>query len=505
MKTKNFFSTLLLTAMIFVPAHVGAQVTIGSATPPRATLDVVAADENTHAGIIVPNVTRERLYNTTYTADQTGAIVYVVYPLDGTAYGQTVNVTEPGLYFFDGELWHPMDTNTIGWQLGGNNVTDTNNIFGTTNTQPIRFVVNSADNEVMRIATNGRVGIGMLSPIVTRLHISGNSNVTSSIGLEQTNTESTTFPTIRLASAGISGTLGDIRWGRDITAIGSFAGSATVLRGTELDNGGGTMTFFVRGTGAGAQAAERMRINELGHVGIGTDSPIHRFHISGAGHTASSITMEQSDVGAAPLGYPVLRVVNRSTNAQILGDISFGRTNTMLTAQSNAYIRAMTADNDESGILYFGTRSGGVNAARLLISSEGNVGIGMMNPTHRLHVNGNIHAIGNVTWSSDARFKRNIQTISNPLAIVNQLRGTTYEFRTNEFPDKNFNDGRQFGVIAQEIEQVLPELIFDAGDGYKAVNYIGLIPVLLQAINELSAKVNTQQQEIDVLRRQINN
>ena len=156
-----------------------------------------------------------------------------------------------------------------------------------------------------------------------------------------------------------------------------------------------------------------------------------------------------------------------------------------------------------------------INASGATGGGNGNVAIGACNSaTYKLNVagtfnaNGNISATGGditatgvvkangVTLTSDMRYKKNITTISNPLDIVNQLRGTSYEFRVNEFPDKNFKEGKQLGVIAQELEKVLPELVDTDTEGYKSVNYEGIIPVLIegmkaqqQIIEQLEARV----------------
>ena len=107
MTIKKIFSVLLVAAVVFVPFTISAQVTIGSGEPPRATLDVVAS-EGIHAGIIFPNVSLTLLNATVYTADQTGAVVHVYSIAGSVADGQTKNVTEPGLYYFDGEYWQSL-------------------------------------------------------------------------------------------------------------------------------------------------------------------------------------------------------------------------------------------------------------------------------------------------------------------------------------------------------------------------------------------------------------
>ena len=81
--------------------------------------------------------------------------------------------------------------------------------------------------------------------------------------------------------------------------------------------------------------------------------------------------------------------------------------------------------------------------------------------------------------TSDLLLKHNIHTISNSLDIISQLRGVEFMW--------NNNNKKSYGVIAQELETVLPELVNT--DKFKSVNYIGLIGILIQAINELRIEV----------------
>lgn len=86
--------------------------------------------------------------------------------------------------------------------------------------------------------------------------------------------------------------------------------------------------------------------------------------------------------------------------------------------------------------------------------------------------------------SSDIRLKKDLKPIKNSLQTLHRLSGYTYHW-INPTKDK----GRlQNGLIAQELEKVFPELVYDNSDGYKAVNYIGLIPHLIEAVKELDKK-----------------
>ena len=87
----------------------------------------------------------------------------------------------------------------------------------------------------------------------------------------------------------------------------------------------------------------------------------------------------------------------------------------------------------------------------------------------------------NVTAYSDERLKDNIETLTDGLAKVEQLRGVTY----------TRDDKENIGVIAQEIEKILPEIVLTADDemGTKSVDYSRITAVLIEAVKELSAKV----------------
>lgn len=136
----------------------------------------------------------------------------------------------------------------------------------------------------------------------------------------------------------------------------------------------------------------------------------------------------------------------------------------------------------------------------------GRVGIENTNPTYTLDVNGTIRATGQLT-TSDRRFKQNIQPVSNGLAVVRQLRGTTYAFKTDaEFENLDLFDGIKAGFIAQEVEAVLPHLVSTDEQGYKAVNYIGVLPYLVEAVKDLGEDRKAlveQAQEIATLEKEL--
>jgi hypothetical protein len=112
-----------------------------------------------------------------------------------------------------------------------------------------------------------------------------------------------------------------------------------------------------------------------------------------------------------------------------------------------------------------------------------------------VQVNGTLNATADVVayFSSDKRLKDNLKLIENPLDKVSKLSG--YEFDWND-KQKTYQ-GHDIGVVAQEVEEVLPELVATREDGYKAVKYEKIVPLLIEAIKE-------QQQQINELKEKLN-
>ncbi|MEZ4953982.1 MAG: tail fiber domain-containing protein [Saprospiraceae bacterium] len=127
-----------------------------------------------------------------------------------------------------------------------------------------------------------------------------------------------------------------------------------------------------------------------------------------------------------------------------------------------------------------------------LAIGNGRVGIGTNTPREKLEVVGNICHTGSISACSDRRYKTDFQAITNPLEKIQQLNGLYYNWKTEKFPDKQFTDERQIGVIAQEVEVLFPEIVLTDEQGFKSVDYSKLTPILLEAIKE-------QQQMIEQL------
>jgi len=140
----------------------------------------------------------------------------------------------------------------------------------------------------------------------------------------------------------------------------------------------------------------------------------------------------------------------------------------------------------------------GVNYNLLLNPNGGYVGIGTTAPTTRLYVNGDITA-NSIAGTSDIRFKTNIRPVVNALDKVKALRGVYFNWNQKAFPEKEFGAGDELGFIAQEVEQIVPEIVSKdkTKEAYRSVKYDKLVALLVEAIKE-------QQKQIDSLTMKVN-
>ena len=116
----------------------------------------------------------------------------------------------------------------------------------------------------------------------------------------------------------------------------------------------------------------------------------------------------------------------------------------------------------------------------------GSLGIG----TTASGTSGEIRATGDITafYSSDIRLKENIQPIQNALEKIESISGNTYDWKEG-YDEIHSHKGNDVGVIAQEIESILPQIVTNRDNGYKAVQYEKIVPLLIEAIKELSDKI----------------
>jgi hypothetical protein len=114
-------------------------------------------------------------------------------------------------------------------------------------------------------------------------------------------------------------------------------------------------------------------------------------------------------------------------------------------------------------------------------------------PSYTLTVKGTTNSTGGYVSVSDARWKKDIEPLQDILPGIVSLQGVKYNWRKDEYPAMNFDEGRQIGLIAQDLEKIFPELVKTDNNGYKAVSYEKLTVVLLEGMKE-------QQKQIDELK-----
>jgi hypothetical protein len=282
---------------------------------------------------------------------------------------------------------------------------------------------------------------------------------------------STAMGYLSIASGGYSTAMGNNvkAVGDNATSMGSFTIARSVnslVIGTYNDTTD-TNRLFEIGNGT-ANNARKNAITVLanGNMGIGNTDPSYPLDV---------------------FGHIRLRH-NSGNNAGIWLNKSDNSTKTYVGLHSDDYLGLWSSSNPFNG-----------GWGLLMNTNNGRIGIGTATPSEALHVVGNIIASGTIT-PSDQRYKTNIQPINKPLEKLLSLNGVSYLMNRKAFPEMHFDNGMQYGLIAQEVEKVFPEMVktIDA-KGYKGIDYVKLVPVLIEAIKDLKKENSQQQEQIDRL------
>ena len=167
---------------------------------------------------------------------------------------------------------------------------------------------------------------------------------------------------------------------------------------------------------------------------------------------------------------------------------SFGR---LKIDTSNFVIKSEINNKD---IVFRGQDGGGtITALTLDMSEAGNAQFLSNISGSEIEASGDVIAFG----SSDKRLKDNIQPISEPLYKLSKVGGYTFDWNDKQ----DTYEGNDVGVIAQEIEEVLPQLVKTRDTGYKAVKYEKIVPLLIESIKELNKKVEDIEKNCDCLNK----
>jgi len=239
----------------------------------------------------------------------------------------------------------------------------------------------------------------------------------------------------------------------DVMSADMNAGANVVFNDQQLDidfrieSNNASHTFFV-------DAGED-------RVGIGTNSPDSFVHISASvGSSTASLHVEGS-------GSEVFAV--DGTNGRLF-TVTDELSGSLFSANTIAGLPVIEAFSDYKVTL-------GPYSSQTTVDSSGN-----------LSVSGEIRATGDVIayYSSDERFKDNIQPIQDSLYKISKIGGYEYDWNDKQ----STYEGHDVGVIAQEIHKVLPEVVTERNDGYLAVKYEKIVPLLIESIKELKQEVD---------------
>lgn len=328
---------------------------------------------------------------------------------------------------------------------GGSNATDS-----------IVFVTGSNQTEKARITGIGNIGIGTTVP-VSLLHMtSNNSNM-----VMFTNTSN---------------------------ASGIIFGIENVV-----DTNGGFNALVWNTSNAairfGTSNFERMRINSNGFVGFGTSNPPYLLSVQG---TDSSVNGPHITTYTNVDAFPISQILNWAhNNVNVAMDSYYNGTSWLSSTTTGNFLI-----NKNSGLLSFQCASNVAAGSAITWSnvmsiqaSTANIGIGTQSPSYPLHVTAgaattSIFAAGDIIGLSDASVKTNLKKISNALDKVKTINGYTFE-RT----DAVSSSKRHAGVLAQEVQGVLPEVVTET-DGKLCVAYGNMIALLIEAVKDLNDKVD---------------
>jgi len=320
----------------------------------------------------------------------------------------------------------------------------TNLLIQSSTGNSIGFLTNGGTTFNMFINSSGNVGIGTTSP-------SQALSVEDTILIKDTQSSASQL------------IFGD--------AANDFAGRIFYNHGSDA------MQFFVN-------ASERMRITSGGSVGIGTSSP-------------------------STWPYPALQIKNGAIASETYGTTSFtwvgaNWSNDGVTEKFIVNGRAALLTLVNGGLLFNFTPSEGTAGSSITftqafrIVNNGNIIIGTGGDAgYKLYVNGTYAGTSAFQNVSDGRFKKDITPVENALTKINQLNGISFNWDKEKRPDLNLDDNNHLGLIAQDVEKILPQVVLTGEDELetKTISYSDIVPVLIEAIKELSKEIEILKQK----------
>jgi len=375
------------------------------------------------------------------------------------------------------------------------------------------------DGTTVRLTTaTDKVGIGTASPgTKLEIEVSDSENIggllidfneTGNYNALEIDTESTNY-----YGAYVHGKYGvyayqDVSGGQALRVDRNIAeaGSNPLASFVDEHTSNEQTTVYIRQDGTGDiltlndGGTEVFTVLDGGNVGIGASSPSTNLHIQSTGDAAIFLEADTDNSGETDNAYIKFSQDNTAIQT-ILGTCG----NSGKDPENNTYTGVLANSSLLGTTTAYPLQFGTNDNVRVTIESGGDVGIATTNPAYTADVNGTIHYSG-ATASSDKRFKKNVEQLTGSLDKVKKLRGVRFEW--NEFINAR-RDGyklnrQHFGVIAQELEVVLPELVdqwklSDDCTDARAVQYERMIPVLIEAMKEQQEMIEGLQQRVSAL------
>ena len=346
------------------------------------------------------------------------------------------------------------------------------------------------------ITTIGTVTAGNVKAILPAGTITGSAQVTGLSNAQLTNS-STTIGTTTIALGASSTTLAGLTSVTSTGFTGALTGNAsTVTNGVyTTDTGTVTSTMILDGTIVNGDINASAAIVDTKLATIST-----------AGKVSNSATTATS-------ANTVSAIVARDASGNFsAGTITAALSGNASTATTLATARAINGVNfDGSAAITVtaaaGTLSGATLASGVTASSLTSVGTltsltvtGAITANGGIAVTGAITATGDITayYTSDKRHKNNIQTIPNALEKVTKLNGVTWEW--NDDVNEVTKSTPKTGLIAQEVQEVLPEVVKTRDDGFLALDYSKMMGLMVEAIKEQQTQIHSLTIEIEKLK-----
>ena len=376
---------------------------------------------------------------------------------------------------------------------GATTLSSTLDVSGDVNVNSGNFVVTASSGKA---TMKGAVEMSMNTATISHTGTSGGLTISSTNN--HVAVESVQFAG---ANIGVSG---------DTDLIGLASGVMTVngqVASTTLDTSGAatvgstldvTSDFTVGATSEFVVTAADGNTATSGSLGVGTT-----LGVSGAatlsstlsaGATTLSSTLDVS--GDVDVGSGNFVVTAADGNTATLGSLGVGTT-LGVTGLTTLAAVDVGGDVDIGGGMFTVAAGDGNTVITGTLSAGATTLSSTLDVTGDVNVNGNIHATGTST-SSDARFKTNVVSIENALDLIRDIRPVTFSFKTTE--GYKFPQTRQAGVVAQELEKTIPDLVSTDDNGFKGVAYDRFGVYALAAVKELDEEVRALRAALSALR-----